>query len=248
VLSATQLLRGAGFADGAKGLRKSLMVESGLPVAMLMPHPDTPRDGCADGTFFTLNTPGAAARLMAHEHVIRGSAAAAPVPIVASAAEVRRLLRGDLETAAVRYALLVGLIGHKHTARMVKVRSSAVEAATTRAAAAAAAGVAAWQAHLLAECIRDGVTDVWEASAVTKARARRRFAAALAAPPARDPLMLFAGATDVFSARCRRALDWVLLHFGRESPYQTVKVGDHFMPRIDLSAADEVIWRRRPHH
>lgn len=44
----------------------------------------------------------------------------------------------------------------------------------------------------------------------------------------------------MFSLRCRRALDWVLLHFGRESPYQTVKVGDHYMPRIDLSAADEV--------
>ena len=243
VRSARQLLSVAFFVHGVKGLRKSLMVEAGLPVAMLRPHPDTPHNGHADGTLFTLNTPGAAARLLAHEHVMRGTAAAATPARRASAADIRRMMCGDLANADARRALLLRLIGENEAARMLKLREGAVMASAARADAAAAAAVASWEMHLLAECIHDGVTNIRDASPVTLARARRRFAAALAAPPARDPLLLFQGATDVFFARCRRALDWVLLHFGRESPHQTVKVGDQHMPRIDLCAPAEAIFR-----
>ena len=242
VRSAKELLN-VGFFKTLQNLRSSLMVEAGLPVAMLRPHPDTPHNGHADGTLFTLNTPGAAARLLAREHVMRGTAAAAPPPQFASAAAIRRMMCGDLANADARSALLVGLLGESDAARLLKLREGTVAASAQRAEAAAAAGVAAWEAHLLAECIHDGVTNTWDASPVTLARARRRFAAALAAPPARDPLLLFQGATDVFFARCRRALDWVLLHFGRESPHQTVKVGDQHMPRIDLCATGEAIFR-----
>ena len=149
----------------------------------------------------------------------------------------------DLKSADARGALLVAFMGPKAAARMLKVREGKVVAAEERAAAAAFAAEAAWEAHLLAECISDGVTHTRDASHVTMARARRRFAAAHAAPPAYDPCLLFTGASDVFTARCRKALDFVLLHFGRESPYQTVQVGDFHLPRIDLTAHDEEIWR-----
>ena len=242
VRSAEQLLAVAFFAK-VYNLRSSLMVEAGLPVVMLAPHPDTLSDGHAAGTLFTLNTPGAAARLLAHEHVLRGTAAAATSSRCASAADIRRLMCGDLANADARRALLVSLIGREASAHMLKLRPGAVTAAAARAEAAAAVSVAAWEAHLLSECLHDGHANIWDASPVTLARARRRFARALATAPARDPLLLYQGATDVFSLRCRRALDWVLLQFGRESPYQTVKVGDQHMPRIDLSAEGEVIWR-----
>jgi len=242
VRSAEQLLA-VSFFTKVYNLRSSLMVEAGLPVVMLRPHPDTPHDGHGAGTLFTLNTPGAAARLLAHEHVLRGTAAASTPAQLAHAANIRRMMCGDLANADARRALLVSLIGRAHASRLLKLRAGALAASLSRAEAATAVALAAWEAHLLGECLHDGVANIWDASPVTLARARRRFAAALAAAPARDPLLLFRGASDVFSARCRQALDWVLLHFGRESPYQTVKVGDQYMPRIDLCATDEAIWR-----
>ena len=242
VLSASQLLHIAKYKD-LYCLRRSLMTDTGLPVAMLAPHPTHKRKHYADGLLFTLNTPGAAARLLAHEHVVLGTAAAAAPAVTATAADIRRMMRGDLNNANARRRLLAALIGTSDAACMLKLSVDTVEAAMARAEAVAATSVAAWEAHLLAECIHDGVTDISDASAVTLARARRHFAAALARAPARDPLLVFQGAADVFSARCRSALDWVLLHFGRESPYQTVKVGCSCMPRIDLTATPEVLWR-----
>ena len=244
VVSAEDLLSAASFRDGVVGLRKSLMVESGLPVAMLEPHPDTERCRYAAGVFFTLNTPGAAARLLAHEHVVRGTAmAATPVAPPGVIADVRRLLRGNFSSADARSAVLLGLLGAKDAARALKVRVGVVQAAADRAHDTANAACSAWEAHLLSECIHDGITDIENATPVIIARARRRFAAALAAPPVHDPLLLFTGAECVFSARLRRALDFVLLNFGRESPHQTVKVGDQHVARIDLSATGEEIWR-----
>ena len=148
-----------------------------------------------------------------------------------------------MTTADARYAARLSLMGVKAAARALKVRPDVVEARAQRAEAAAAVAEAAWKSFLLAECIRDGVTDINDASPVTVARARRRWAAALAAPKAHDPLTLFAAADNVFSARCRRALDWMLLHYGRESPNHTVKVGDQYVTRIDLGATPAEICR-----
>lgn len=242
VLSATQLLTVARFTK-VKHLRRSLMSDTGLPVAMLAPKDGTPPNCFADCLLFTLNTPGAAARLLAHEHMMRGTDATMNPTAITTAADIRHLMCVDLKNAVARHRLLAELMGANNAARLLKLSVATVEAAAARAEAVAATSVAAWEAHLLAECIHDGVTNISDASAVTLKRARRRFAAALTAPPARDPLLLFQGVADVFSSRCRSALDWVLLHFGRPSPYQTVKVGHNHMPRIDLTAPAEAIWR-----
>ena len=93
------------------------------------------------------------------------------------------MMCGDLANADARRALLVSLIGRADASRLLKLRAGAVAASLSRAEAATAVALAAWEAHLLGECLHDGVANIWDASPVTLARARRRFAAALAAPP-----------------------------------------------------------------
>ena len=239
VLSAEELLTVVQFSE-LKALRRSLMFAGGLPVVMLLPHPDVKQGDMRTHTLFTLRTACAGEVLLAAEHTrMRSSERRAQVLDYALAGQQ---LRRAGDSANARRAVFVAMLGVAEAAKVLHLRPNRILRDSATAARRADIDARAWEAYLEAEC-RDRGVAVATRPMVETARRRMAAAEAAAASNSKFDFMEQTAADTLMNARKREAVNFIIDRYGQESAHKTCIVNGDRTAVIFLRADRETIWR-----